>query len=291
VCYLRRGESGIPEERSFFYANFVDYDYLITLGVGLVEGRNFSRDFPSDGTGSVLINQAALKAFGWKEAVGRQLPFGFDERTVIGVMEDFHFYPVHRQIDPLVLRLSGNSWLTSIGEIAVRISSQDVPGTISLLKQTWKQTADGLPFSYSFLDNEVAEQYAAERRWERIVLYAAGFSLAIACLGLFGVASLAVVRRQKEIGIRKVVGATVSNIVALFLKEFSFLVLISALIASPIAYLVMHRWLGSFAYRTDITLTVFILAGLAALIIAVLTVSYQAIRAALANPVETLRYE
>jgi len=181
--------------------------------------------------------------------------------------------------------------LTNIGEIAVRISSEDVPSTISLLEQTWKQTAEGLPFSYSFLDEEVAQQYATERRWEPIVLYAAGFSLLVACLGLFGVASLAVARRQKEIGIRKVVGATVSSIVTLLLREFSFLVVISALIASPIAYLVMNRWLENFAYRTEMTLTVFILAGLAALIIAVLTVSYQALRAALANPVETLRYE
>jgi putative ABC transport system permease protein len=284
-------QSGIPEDRSFFYANFVDYDYLNTLEVKLIEGRNFSREFPSDATGSVVINQAAMKAFGWEEAVGRQIPFGFDDRTVIGVMEDFHFYPVHRHIDPLVLRLSGNSWLTSIGEIAVRISSRDVPGTVSLLEQAWKQTAQGLPFSYSFLEDEIAQQYAAERRWERIVLYAAGFSLAVACLGLFGVASLAVARRQKEIGIRKVVGATMSDIVTLLLKEFAFLVAISALIASPFAYLVMSRWLENFAYRTSLNATVFAFAALLALLIAVFTVSYQAIRAALANPVKTLRYE
>jgi len=285
------GESGTPEERSFFYTNFVDYDYLPTLGVKIVEGRNFSREFPSDAAGSVLINQAAMKAFGWEHAVGQQLPFGFDDMTVIGLMDDFHFYPVHRKIEPLILSLPGTGWLSSIGEIAVRVNSEDIQGTMSLLQETWKQTADGLPFSYAFLDDEVAEQYAAERRWERIVRYAAGFSLAVACLGLFGVASLAVARRRKEIGIRKVVGATVSNIVTLFLKEFSFLVLISALIASPIAYLVMSRWLESFAYRTDMTLTLFILAGLVALIVALLTVGYQAIKAALADPVETLRYE
>jgi putative ABC transport system permease protein len=280
-----------PETRPFYYTNFVDYDYLSTLNINLVEGRDFSREFPSDVSGSILINQAAAEAFGWENALGLQLPFGFEEKKVIGVVEDFHFYPVQRQIEPLVLNLSGTGWLSSIGEIAVRVSSEDMQGALSLLQETWKQTAGGLPFSYAFLDDEVAEQYAAERRWERIVLYAAGFSLAVACLGLFGVASLAVVRRRKEIGIRKVVGATVSNIVTLFLKEFSFLVLISALIASPIAFLVMSRWLESFAYRTDITLTVFILAGLVALIVAVLTVSYQAIRAALTNPVETLRYE
>jgi putative ABC transport system permease protein len=285
------GESGTPEERSFFYANFVDYDYLPTLGVKIVEGRNFSREFPSDATGSVLINQAAMKAFGWEHAVGRQLPFGFDDMTVVGLTDDFHFYPVHRRIEPLVLSLPGTGWLSSIGEIAVRIDSPDVEGTMALLEKTWTQTADGLPFSYSFLDDQVADQYAAEKRWEHIVKYASAFSLLVACLGLFGVASLAVARRQKEIGIRKVVGATVSNIVTLLLKEFAFLVAISAAIASPIAYLVMNRWLENFAYRTDMTLTLFILAGLAALIIAVLTASYQAVRAALADPVETLRYE
>jgi putative ABC transport system permease protein len=285
------GKSGTPEERSFFYANYVDYDYLPTLGVKIIEGRNFSKEFPSDATGSVLINQAAMKAFGWENAAGRQLPFGFDDMTVIGLMEDFHFYPIHRKIEPLVLRLPGTGWLSSIGEIAVRIDSRDVQGTLTRLEETWKQTAEGLPFSYSFLDDAVAEQYAAERRWERIVLYAAGFSLAVACLGLFGLASLAVARRQKEIGIRKAVGATVSNIVALLLKEFAFLVVISAAVASPIAYLVMKRWLESFAYRTNITLTLFLLAGLVVMIIALATVSYQSIRAARANPVESLRYE
>jgi putative ABC transport system permease protein len=285
------GQSGTPEERSFFYANYVDYDYLPTLGVKIIEGRNFSREFPSDATGSVLINQAAMKAFGWENAAGFQLPFGFDDMTVIGVMEDFHFYPVHRKIEPLVVRLPGTGWLSSIGEIAVRIDSRDVEGIMAYLEETWKQTADGLPFSYSFLDDAVTEQYAAERRWERIVLYAAGFSLAVACLGLFGLASLAVARRQKEIGIRKVVGATVSNIVTLLLKEFAFLVVISAAVASPIAYLAMNRWLENFAYRTNITLTLFLLAGLAVMAIALAAVSYQSIRAARANPVESLRYE
>jgi putative ABC transport system permease protein len=282
---------GARSARSFYYTNFVDYDYLSTLNIKSVGGRDFSREFPSDASGSVLINQAAAKAFGWEDALGRQLPFGFEEKKVIGVVDDFHYYPVHRQIEPLVLNLSRTGWLSSIGEIAVRIKSQDVAGTIALLEETWKETADGLPFSYSFLDDQVAEQYAAERRWEHIVRYASAFSLLVACLGLFGVASLAVARRQKEIGIRKVVGATVPNIVTLLLKEFAFLVAISAAIASPIAYLVMNRWLENFAYRTEMTLTVFILAGLAALIIAVLTVSYQAVRAALANPVDTLRYE
>jgi putative ABC transport system permease protein len=285
------GESGTPEKRSFFYANFVDHDYLPTLGVKIVEGRNFSREFPSDATGSVLINQAAMKAFGWEHAVGRQLPFGFDDMTVVGLMDDFHFYPVHRKIEPLILSLPGTGWLSSIGEIAVRINSQDIESTLGLLEETWKQTADDLPFSYSFLDNQVAEQYTTERRWERIVLYSAGFSLAVACLGLFGVASLAVVRRQKEIGIRKVVGATVSNIVTLLLKEFAFLVAISAAIASPVAYLVMNSWLESFAYRTSLDVSVFAVAGFLALLIAVFTVSYQTIKAALANPVDTLKYE
>ncbi len=280
-----------PDTRPFYYTNFVDYDYLSTLNINLAQGRDFSREFPSDAAGSVLINQAAAKAFGWEEALGRQLPFGFEQKRVIGVVQDFHFYPVHRQIEPLVLNLPGTGWLSSIGEIAVRVKSSDVAGTITLLEETWKETAGGLPFSYSFLDDQVADQYAAEKRWEHIVKYASAFSLLVACLGLFGVASLAVARRQKEIGIRKVVGATVSNIVTLLLKEFAFLVAISAAIASPIAYLVMSRWLENFAYRTEMTLTVFILAGLAALIIAVLTVSYQAIKAALSNPVETLRYE
>ncbi len=283
--------SGEPDSRPFYYTNFVDYDYLSTLDISLVQGRDFSREFPSDASGAVLINQAAVKAFGWEEALGRQLPFGFEKKRVIGVVQDFHFYPVHRQIEPLVLNLPGTGWLSSIGEIAVRVKSSDVGGTIALLEETWKQTADGLPFTYAFLDDQVMDQYAAEKRWEHIVQYASAFSLLVACLGLFGVASLAVARRQKEIGIRKVVGATVSNIVTLLLKEFAFLVLISAAIASPIAYLVMNRWLETFAYRTSVTLALFFLSALVVMAVALATVSYQSIRAALANPVDSLKHE
>jgi putative ABC transport system permease protein len=232
-----------------------------------------------------------MKAFGWEDAVGHQLPFGFDNVTIIGLMENFNFYPVHRKIEPLVLRLADTGWLSSIGEIAVRIDSRDVEGTMARLEETWKQTADGLPFTYTFLDDAVAEQYAAERRWERIVTCASGISLLVACLGLFGVASLAVARREKEIGIRKVVGATVSNIVTLFLREFALLVVLASIIASPIAYLVMNRWLENFAYRTNIGAVVFILATVLALFIAMITVICQVLRAALANPVEALRYE
>jgi putative ABC transport system permease protein len=283
--------NGESDTQPFYYTNFVDYDYLSTLNIDIIEGRNFSREYPSDATGSVLVNRAAVKAFGWEDAVGRQLPFGFKERKVIGVIDDFHFYPVHRQIEPLVLSFSGTGWLTSIGEIAVKIDSRDVTGTMTLLEETWKETSEGLPFSYTFLDDQVAKQYATEKRWERIVGYASLLSLLVACLGLFGVASLAVARREKEIGIRKVVGATVSHITILFLKEFALLVVLASLIASPVAYLVMNRWLENFAYRTDMGAFVFILATAVALAIAMITVIYQVIGAALANPVESLKYE
>ncbi len=279
------------DNQPFYYTNFVDYDYLSTLNINLVEGRDFSREFPSDVSGSVLVNQAAVQAFGWEDALGRQLPFGFKDKRVIGIVEDFNFYPVHRQIEPLVLNLHGTGWLTSIGEIAVRIKSRDMTGTIALLEKTWKETADGLPLSYAFLDDQVAQQYAAEKRWEHIVRYASAFSLLVACLGLFGVASLAVARRKKEIGIRKVVGATVSNILTLFLREFALLVVVASLIAAPIAYLVMNRWMENFSYRTSISAAVFILAAAAALTIAMITVTYQVLRPALANPVKSLRYE
>jgi putative ABC transport system permease protein len=282
---------GESDTRPFYYTNFVDYDYLSTLNIKLVEGRDFSREYPSDVSGSILINQAAIEAFGWEDALGCQLPFGFKDKRVIGVVDDFHFYPVHRQIEPLVLNLSGTGWLTSIGEIAVKINSRDVAGTLALLEQTWKETADDLPFSYAFLDDQVAEQYAAEKRWEHIVRYSSALSLLVACLGLFGVASLAVARRRKEIGIRKVVGATVSNIVTLFLREFALLVVLASLIASPVAYLVMNRWLENFAYRTNMGAFVFILAMAVAFTIAMITVIFQVIGAALANPVESLKYE
>jgi putative ABC transport system permease protein len=276
---------------NYFYINWVDPYYLSTMGITVSQGRDFSTDIPSDTEGAILVNQTAVKAFGWDDPIGKQLPAGFQQSRVVGVVEDFHFYPLHRRIEPLVFHMPRNDHLSSIYEIAVRIRGDDIPTTLSFLEQTWRRVSEGMPFDYNFLDQRVAEQYAAEQRWMNIVQYSSMFSLLIACLGLFGLTSLAVAKRTKEVGIRKVLGATVIRILSMFASNFFKLVLVANAIAWPVAYVIMDHWLQSYTYRASITLTTFILTAILSLGIALLTVSIQAIKVALTNPVESLRYE
>lgn len=288
--------SSVPSEgpgmiSNYFYINWVDPYYLPTMGINLAQGRNFSPDIPSDKEGAILVNQTAAKAFGWDDALGKQLPAGLQQARVVGVVEDFNFYPLHRRIEPLVLHMPRHDHLSSIYEIAVRIRGGNIPTTLSLLEQTWSKVSGGMPFDYEFLDQRVAEQYAAEQRWMNIVRYSSIFSLLIAGLGLFGLTSLAVAKRTKEVGIRKVLGASVTRIVRMFASDFFKLILAANAVAWPVAYVVMNRWLHSFTYRASITLSTFILTAILSLGIALLTVSIQAIKAALTNPVESLRYE
>ena len=275
----------------YFYLNWVDPYYLPTMGIKVAQGRDFSPDIPSETEAAILVNKTAVKAFGWDDPIGKQLPAGFQGARVIGVVEDFNFYPLHRRIEPLVLHLSRNDHFSSIFEIAVRIRAEDVPATLSLLEQTWRRVSGGMPFDYDFLDDRVARQYLSEQRWMRIVKYSTVFSLVIACLGLFGLTSLAVVKRTKEVGIRKVLGASVTRIVSMFVGDFIKLIVVANVIAWPVAYVVMNRWLQDFTYRTSLTGVTFVLVGALCLGIALLTVGIQAVKAALANPVDSLRYE
>jgi putative ABC transport system permease protein len=276
---------------NYFYINWVDPYYLPTMGITVDQGRNFSPNIPSDKEGAILVNQTAVKTFGWDDPLGQQLPAGFQQARVVGVVEDFHFYPLHRRIEPLVLHMPRHDHLSSMYQIAVRIRGGDIPMTLSLLEQTWRRVSGGMPFDYHFLDQRVAEQYAAEKRWMSIVKYSSMFSLLIACLGLFGLTSLAVAKRTKEVGIRKVLGASAARIVTMFAGDFFKLVLVANAIAWPVAYLIMSRWLQSFTYRASMTITTFILTAILSLGVALLTISIQAIKAALTNPVESLRYE
>jgi putative ABC transport system permease protein len=276
---------------NYYYLNWVDPYYLPTMGISIDQGRNFSTDIPSDAEGAILVNQTAVKTFGWDDPIGKQLPAGFQQARVVGVVDDFYFYPLHRRIEPLVLHMPRHDHLSSIYQIAVRIRGNNIPKTISLLERTWRQVSGGMPFDYDFLDQRVARQYAAEQRWMSIVQYSSMFSLLIACLGLFGLTSLAVAKRTKEVGIRKVLGATATGIVGMFAGNFFKLVLVANAIAWPVSYLIMNQWLRGFAYRTNITLATFVLAAVLSLSIALLTVSIQALKAALTNPADALRYE
>jgi putative ABC transport system permease protein len=269
---------------------YVDENYIPTLSMEMKNGRNFSKDFPSDSTG-IILNEAAVKLLGFKEPLKEKIyrpgndnkPFAFQ---VVGVVKDFNFSSMHDNVGPLVLELGGNT-----GSISVKINSNNIPALIKTIEAKWTSMAPSQPFSYTFMDADFNNVYKAEQRTGKLFIIFSVFAIFIGCLGLFGLVSYAAEQRTKEIGIRKVLGAQVTGIVAMLSRDFAKLVLIAALIAFPVAWLIMRQWLQSFAYRIDISLWVFILAGFAAIVIALLTVSFQAIKAAIANPVKSLRSE
>ncbi|MDZ7289255.1 MAG: ABC transporter permease [candidate division KSB1 bacterium] len=265
----------------------VDYDYLETLGMKLVAGRNFSRNQTTDAENTIILNETAVKMFDLQSPLGREFSGMDAKRTIIGVVEDFHSASLHEPIQPTVLHIFPRNYRS----ILVRLRPENIPATMAFLERKWREFAPNRPFDYAFLDQKFDRLYRAEEKLATIFGYFAGIAIVIACLGLFGLAAFATEQRTKEIGVRKVLGATVMNVVALFSKDFAKLVLLANLLAWPIGWYAMHRWLQNFAYRIDIGWWVFVLAGGLALVIALVTVSTQAFKAALANPVEALRYE
>ena len=271
----------------------IDPDYLSTLGMELTGGRNLSADFPADPMHSVLVNQAFVDKFGLKSPLGEKVrvPLRVLENnmgTIVGVVRDFNYLSLHTDVEPAVLHMSPRY---PVSYIAIKIDTENVRQTIGMLRSTWFMIAPDVPFEYYFLDEDFNQQYAAEERWSRIFGYSAFLAIFIASLGLLGITTLAVGRRTKEIGIRKVLGATVTGLVRLISKEFLSLVLVANLVAWPAAYYAASRWLENYAYRISIRWETFLLAGLLAFLIALVTVSYQSIKAALANPTDSLRYE
>ena len=270
------------------------HDFLETLEIELVAGRNFSPASPTDLSGGFILNETAVKALGWDDPLGKTLEWspgvGHETRKrgeVIGVVKDYHLMSLHETIEPLVLHIEPRWFRT----LAVRIQGEDIPETLAFLEKTWQKFDPDNAFEYTFLDEGFARQYEADARLGSIFGYFSLLAVAIACLGLFGLAAFSAERRTKEIGVRKVLGASITGIVALLSKDFLRLVLIGFVVASPLAYFGMSRWLESFAYRTEISGWIFLVAGLLALAIALLTVGYQAVRAALADPVKSMRYE
>ncbi len=269
----------------------VDEQYLPTLGIRTLGGRNFSKEFPGDSS-AILVNEAAAKAFGFENNTSGQtltthLKNGDNKKTyqVIGVLQDFHFRSLHERISPLVMVLGNN-----YGSAILKIKMQDSPALLASLKARWTALTDE-PFAYSFLDERVRDSYQSEQRFGLLLLFFTALTIFVACLGLFGLAIFIAEQRTKEIGVRKVLGASVVGIVGLLSKDFLKLVLIALLLAAPVAYFFMEKWLSDFAYRIDIQWWVFALAGLLAAGIAFLTVGFQSVKAALANPVESLRSE
>ena len=269
----------------------VDHDYIKTLDMKILKGRDFSRDFSTDPT-AAIINPAVAKQFGWDEPIGKSLgrvtsgKGDFSLYKVIGVVEDFHFESLRNTIEPLVMFL-GNS----TDMISFRIKTEDISGTIELFRKKWKEFMPHQPFEYVFMDERFNDMYRAEQRIGKIFGVFASLAVLIGCLGLFGLAAFTAEQRTKEIGIRKILGASAPSIIRLLLKEFIILVGIANLVAWPIAFFVMSGWLRDFSYKISLSVWIFLLAGLGTLFIALLTVSYQAIRAAISDPIKSLRYE
>jgi ABC-type antimicrobial peptide transport system permease subunit len=266
---------------------WVNYDYLDTMGMKLVQGRFFSKKFPGDQKETTVINEELAQQFGTGSAIGKVIFRKGQQKKVIGVVKNYHYLPVSRQIGPLMLHLSPRPFRY----IFIKISAQNVSKTIAFTQQTFHSVFPGSPFEFSFMDEAYDRYYRSEQRLGGLLNGFTLLAIFISCLGLFGLASFMAEQRTKEIGIRKVLGASVNSVTTLLSKEFLKWVLLSNLIAWPVAYLIIKNWLKNFAYRTSIDPAIFMISGLLALAIAFITVSYQSIRAATANPVETLRYE
>ncbi len=282
---------GKPEDFENFdvYVGRVDHDYVDLYDIKLADGRNFSRDFPSDKQAAFLFNESLANRLGWDPAVGKEyMHWGRKKGKVVGVMKDFHFHTLHRGIEPMYLFFEEGM---NFYYLSVKIKGTNIPGTMEYLQEKMRGFSPNYPFEYSFFDEVFDRAYRTEIRMEKIFSVFAYIAIFVACLGLFGLASFTAEQKTKEIGVRKVLGAGASNIIILLSKEFTKWVLFANLIAWPASYFIMNMWLRNFAFRTNISIDLFLLASGIALFIALLTVSTQSVKAARTDPVKSLKYE
>jgi putative ABC transport system permease protein len=293
---------GYADEKKAYHSfqfNQVQPGFTQAMRITMAQGRSFTEGNTADYNNSIIVNEALVKGYGLINPVGQK--FGIYSQRIVGVMKDFNYESLHEEIKPLVLALNGDTIMRQSQDVSFalspqpRISIRMKPGNltteVNILRQAWQKVSPSQDFEYHFLDESLAEAYKDEQKSSTIVKIASSLSVLIACLGLFGLATLTVARRTKEIGIRKVLGANVGQIISLVSKEFVVLVIAAALIAFPVAWWAMHNWLLSFAYRTGISWWVFAVAGIVCVLIALITVGIQAIKAAVANPVKSLRVE
>lgn len=282
------------KDQSYVFSEFrVDHDYLSTLDIEIKEGRDFSREFLSDSS-AILLNEAAVERLGWEDPVGMKLStYGGSQEnpivetyTVIGIVKNFHFQSLRNRIEPLLFELG-----RSRGYLSLKIDGQNIPSTVDYLQEKWVEFAPGQPFQYSFLDQRFNDMYQSEQKLGNIFGVFAFLAIFIACLGLYGLAAFTAEQRTKEIGVRKVLGASIMSIITLLSKEFLKLVGIAFLIAAPLSYYFMDSWLQDFENRTNINVMVFLMAGIVALVIAWVTMSFQSWNAARVNPAKSLKDE
>ena len=268
----------------------VDADYMKVHGIRLLAGNDFTASAAGDTIRQIILNEQAVKRFGWKDpaaAIGKPFEMGNQKGIVRGVVNDFHFNSLQQAIEPLAIYPIGDRF----SRITVKADIKKVDQSISFIEKTWKKHFPSALFDYDFMDEQIGEQYAAEKKFAKIFLYFSVLSLVIACLGLYGLTAYSASQKVKEIGVRKVLGATVNNLAIMLSRDFLKLILVAFIIAVPIAWYMMNNWLTDFAYRTDISWWMFGAAGLLVLMIAIITVSFQVIKAAFANPIQSLRTE
>jgi len=269
----------------------VDASYVPLLKISLLQGRNFSKDFPSDSTKSVLVNETFAKKAGWKNPIGQVVDFWYNNNEkymVIGLVKDYHFEPLNKEIGPQLFTMKpGNDY----GSSFIKIKSGTATASLKYIERTFKKLFPVNPYSYSFKEDENRKNYEAEAKWKQIMLFSAILTIFVSCIGLFGLSVLSAEKRTKEIGIRKVLGASVNNVVTILSKDFIKLVLVALMIAIPLSWLAANKWLQNYPFRIPLGWQMFVAAGVLVIFIALATVSFQAIRAALANPVKSLRTE
>jgi len=275
---------------------YVDYDYVETFGIEVEAGRHFESDVAADAENAFLVNQSFTKRLGWDDVVGKEMELFYIMNNrftpmysgrIVGLLRDFNFRTLFDRVQPVIFKIDSNRF----NHIFIRINGDNIPDSIDFIKKTFKNLVPAHPVQFSFLDEIIEDAYQSERTFGTILNYATFLSILVACLGLFGLTSLTTQQRTKEIGIRKVLGASVGKIVLLLTKDYIKLIVIANFIAWPIGYYFMSSWLQSFVYRTSFGLGTFILTGLLTIAIAVLTVSFQAIKSAISNPVDALQYE
>jgi putative ABC transport system permease protein len=271
-----------------------DDNYQKALKLEMLKGRFFSKEFSTDAN-AVILNEEAVKLLGWYSPLGKSINYSFNNWKeyfhIIGIVKDFHYESLHQKIRPMALFLNGGNFIGAENYISVRVKTGNLSESMNFVKSKWDEFASGVPFEYSFLNEDYNNLYINEKQTEQLLFIFSSLTIFIACLGLLGLASYIAGLRTKEIGIRKILGASVSGIVLSLSTEFIKWVIFANLIAWPVAYFFMNRWLQNFAYRIDISWWMFVLSGGIALVIALVTVSFQAVKAAMANPVESLRYE
>jgi putative ABC transport system permease protein len=285
-----QGKNGMEEHN--FYRFLVNYDYLETLGIELVKGRDFDRRHPPDKDNAVIVNEKFVEYMGWDNPIGKRLTRGFPDKPsfsgqVIGVVKDFNYHSLHHEIEPMWISLQKKVG----GSLIISFKGGSFLKILKLLENKWKEINRGYPFVYSFLDEEFDRLYDADRKQNQLINSFSFICIVISCLGLLGLSSFNASRRTKEIAIRKVNGASAFGIVGLLFKEIFCLVAAASVIAIPVSIILINMWLQNFAYRAGIDILIFVVTAIAAIIIAFLTASYHCIRVARTNPVESLRYE